>query len=182
MDGFTAARAIRALEGKAGKVPIVALSAQSSEDFREQCLQAGMNDYLTKPYAEAALISVLSRWLPGSAIEMPPPLDTAKLGNNQRLSPEMIRLFLETTEASLEMLQTAWENRDPSLGKREAHSLRGSAALVAADGLFQGASQLETAFADASWAEAEMLIDDLQAEYLRLRHFLASQSDIQALD
>ena len=41
----------------------------------------------------------------------------------------MLQLFLQTTEASLDTLQTAWENRDANLGKREAHSLRGAAAV-----------------------------------------------------
>jgi CheY-like chemotaxis protein len=182
MDGFAATQAIRALAGKAGQVPIVALSAQAGEDFREQCFQAGMNDYLTKPYEEAALISVLSRWLPGSAIEMPPPINIDKLSGQNRLKQEMLQLFLQTTETSLETLQTAWENRDRQAGKREAHSLRGAAAAISADVMLQSASQLETAFAELNWAEAETLIDDLQAEYLRLRNFLGNMQVEQLAD
>ncbi len=172
MDGFAAARAIRALKGKAGQVPIVALSAQGGEDFREQCLQAGMNDYLTKPYEETALISVLSRWLPGSAIEMPPPVDLGKLSRQNRLKDEFLQLFLQSTEVSLETLQTAWDNRDARLGKREAHSLRGAAASVSAEMMLHSATRLESAFAESNWAEVETLLDDVQAEYLRLRNFL----------
>lgn len=172
MDGFAATRVIRALEGKTGQVPIVALSAQAGDEFREQCKSAGMNDYLTKPYEEAALISVLSRWLPGSAIEMPPPVDLGKLSGRGAHKQEMLKLFRETTAASLEALQTAWENRDARLGKREAHSLRGAAAAISASVMFQSATQLESAFNESNWSEAETLIDDLQAEYLRLGHFL----------
>jgi PAS domain S-box-containing protein len=182
MDGFAATRAIRALEGKAGQVPIVALSAQSGEEFREQCFQAGMNDYLSKPYEETALISVLTRWLPGSAIEMPPPMNAKKLSGQNGLTQEMLQLFLQTTEASLETLQTAWESRDARLGKREAHSLRGAAAAVSADVLLQSAGQLESAFDESTWAEAEALIDDLQAEYLRLRNFLGNFPLAQTTD
>ncbi len=182
MDGFAAARAIRALPGKAGQVPIVALSAQAGDDFREQCFQAGMNDYLTKPYEEAALISVLSRWLPGSAIEMPPPINIGKLSGRNRLKDEFLQLFLQTTEASLDALQTAWDNRDAAQGKREAHSLRGAAASVSADLMFQSATQLESAFANSNWAEAETLLDDIQAEYLRLRNFLDKLPAAQMAD
>jgi CheY-like chemotaxis protein/HPt (histidine-containing phosphotransfer) domain-containing protein len=182
MDGFAATRAIRALPGKAAQVPIVALSAQAGDDFREQCFRAGMNDYLTKPYEEAALISVLSRWLPGSAIEIPPPINVDKLAGQNRLKEEMLQLFLQTTEASLDTLQTAWETRDASLGKREAHSLRGAAASISADLMFQSATQLEKAFAESHWAEAETLLDDVQAEYLRLRNFLNRLPIEQAAD
>jgi CheY-like chemotaxis protein len=182
MDGFEATRDIRALAGKAAQVPIVALSAQSGEEFREQCAKVGMNDYLTKPYEEAALISVLTRWLPGSAIEMPPPINVDKLSSQNRLKQEMLELFLQTTEASLETLQTAWENRDAGLGKREAHSLRGAAAAVSAEVLLRSAGQLETAFGELNWAEAETLVDDLQAEYLRLRNFLGNLPAAQMAD
>lgn len=182
MDGFAATRAIRALPDKAAQVPIVALSAQAGDEFREQCFRAGMNDYLTKPYEEAALISVLSRWLPGSAIEMPPPIDVDKLAGQNRLKEEMLQLFLQTTEASLDTLQTAWDNRDTALGKREAHSLRGAAASISADLMFQSATRLEKAFAESHWAEAETLLDDVQAEYLRLRNFLNSLPIPQSAD
>lgn len=182
MDGFTATRAIRALQGTCSQVPIVALSAQAGDEFREQCFRAGMNDYLTKPYEEAALISVLSRWLPGSAIEMPPPINIGKLSGQKELRQEMLELFLQTTEASLESLQTALENRDAALGKREAHGLRGAAASVSADLMFQSVTLLEKAFAESHWAEAETLLDDTQAEYLRLRNFLEHLPVAQAAD
>jgi PAS domain S-box-containing protein len=182
MDGFEATRAIRALAGKAGQVPIVALSAQSGDDFRELCSQAGMNDYLSKPYEEAALISVLSRWLPGSAIVMPPPIDVDRLARQKRLREDMLKLFMRTTEISLDALQGAWDKRDAGLGKREAHSLRGAAASISADVMFKSASELETAFAELNWAEAESLIDDLQAEYLRLGNFLDKLPVAQAAD
>ncbi len=182
MDGFAATRAIRALPGEHAKVPIVALSAQAGEDFREQCMRAGMNDYLTKPYEEGALISVLSRWLPGSAIEMPPPINLNKLSGQNRLKDEFLQLFLRTTVSSLETLQTAWDNRDAALGKHEAHSLRGAAASIAAEVMFESATQLESAFAKSNWAEAESLLDDVQAEYLRLRNFLEHLPVAQATD
>lgn len=178
MDGLEAARTIRGLPGKIAQVPIIALTAQSDPDFRSRCIAAGMNDYLSKPYEEHALVSVLTRWLPAAAIDMPPPLDMDKLCARHKpaLVREMTRLFQETALHSLDKLQTALDGRDVQSGRREAHSLRGAAATVSADVFFQLGSKLESAFATASWAEAEQLVDDLQAEYLRLRNFLETDS------
>ncbi len=61
MDGFEAASCIRNLQDKRkASVPIVALTAHALQGYRERCLQAGMNDYLTKPIDTAALKKVLN--------------------------------------------------------------------------------------------------------------------------
>jgi signal transduction histidine kinase/DNA-binding response OmpR family regulator len=63
MDGLAASRAIRAEEAGTGRhVPIVALTATATAGDREQCLAAGMDDYLVKPITSTALRAALSRW------------------------------------------------------------------------------------------------------------------------
>ena len=65
MDGFQATREIRAL-GADTDVPIIALTANAMVEDRERCLQAGMNDYLAKPFNRATLAEMLRRWLPAT--------------------------------------------------------------------------------------------------------------------
>jgi PAS domain S-box-containing protein len=65
MDGFDAARAIRALTRHAG-TPIVAMTAAALQADRDRALQAGMSDFIAKPFTPAALYRMLARWLPGS--------------------------------------------------------------------------------------------------------------------
>ena len=64
MDGFEATRAIRQreTEGKRPRIPIVAITANVLDGDRELCLQAGMDDYLTKPFTQAQLRTVIERW------------------------------------------------------------------------------------------------------------------------
>ena len=60
MDGFEAAKRIRELERSRGsRVPIVAMTAHALKGFRDQCLQAGMDDYLTKPIRPEMLSSII---------------------------------------------------------------------------------------------------------------------------
>jgi CheY-like chemotaxis protein len=69
MDGFEATRRIRAQAAKAGQphLPIVALTANAMADDKRQCLEAGMDDFLTKPIEIDALKSLLERWCPGES-------------------------------------------------------------------------------------------------------------------
>ena len=65
MDGCDATRAIRQLEAETGgdRLPIVALTAGAFAEDRENCLAAGMDDFLTKPVNQSALLAVLARFL-----------------------------------------------------------------------------------------------------------------------
>jgi len=65
MDGFDATRAIRALRGERGRAPIIAMTAGAFTEDRQRCLDAGMNDYLSKPIVRAKLITVVKQWLKG---------------------------------------------------------------------------------------------------------------------
>ncbi len=62
MDGYAATRAIRAQEGPGHRLPVIAMTASAIAGERERCLQAGMDDFLTKPIDVALLASTLQRW------------------------------------------------------------------------------------------------------------------------
>lgn len=62
IDGYEATRRIRQIEGLQ-QVPIIALTANALQGDRDACLQAGMNDYLAKPFKHEQLLQVLQRWL-----------------------------------------------------------------------------------------------------------------------
>lgn len=62
MDGFEATRSIRQLDGKLGNIPIIAMTANAMKGDREKCLDAGMNDYMSKPIQPEILEKVLAEW------------------------------------------------------------------------------------------------------------------------
>ena len=63
MDGYQTTRRIKALSTAAAALPIVALTANAMESDRQQCLAAGMIDYIAKPFEPANLIETVDRWI-----------------------------------------------------------------------------------------------------------------------
>lgn len=70
MDGYEASSLIRAPDSKVKnhEVPIIALTANAMQGDREKCLNAGMNDYLSKPIDKDQLIELLEKWLPDNSV------------------------------------------------------------------------------------------------------------------
>ncbi len=62
MDGMEATRKIRALGGEASRTPIVAMTANAFPEDRDRCLQAGMNDFISKPISSGDLLDVVAHW------------------------------------------------------------------------------------------------------------------------
>jgi CheY-like chemotaxis protein len=62
MDGLTATRFIRSLDGDTSRIPIIALTANALEGERQKCLDAGMNDFLTKPINRVKFAAALEHW------------------------------------------------------------------------------------------------------------------------
>lgn len=63
MDGFEASRQIRLLNNRNASIPIIAVTANTNPGDRENCIAAGMNDYIKKPFNQAVLIAAINRWL-----------------------------------------------------------------------------------------------------------------------
>jgi len=207
MDGFQASAAIRQLEAGAGagatgarpRTPIIALTADAMEGDRERCLAAGMDDYLTKPFARDALRRTLQAWLPsGPPTEAsaaapaapaealppePPPLDRKALDGLRAINPARQRLILDRLIASyLEaaprqvaaLVRAAAAGDAPGL-RHAAHDLKSSSANLGALRLAELARELEACGRSGSTAGAPALLPALERELARVRMALESE-------
>jgi HPt (histidine-containing phosphotransfer) domain-containing protein len=160
MDGLEATRTIRGLEGEPGRVPIVAMTAGAFDEDRQRCLEAGMNDFVSKPVARADLLKAVERWLDAVAGSESEGVNGTNTGAGllddkvlhqleedvtSELFPGMIETFMAEVRRRLPDIEKAVEKGDTRAVGSEAHALKGAAGTFGASGLQAVALELEQA-------------------------------------
>ena len=200
MGGFDATRAIRERENERGggrRTPIIALTAHAMKGYREQCLAAGMDGYVTKPIDFASLQQAIEAAVgrapaggrpaaaPSAAAEevaastpaAAAPLDRAALlervDGDRELLAELIRLFREDCPAMLASIGAALERGDAAAVDRTAHTLKGSVGNFCASAAFEAARALEAASKAGDLAASRPAYEALRREMARLDAELA---------
>ncbi len=166
MDGLEATRRIRTREKELGllRVPIIALTAHTSDEVRQQCLEAGYDAYLTKPIQPSDLYELLERI---TAVKTVPASQTtdrsetifghmagqmrvidaakalAKLHGDRALYAELVQLFLEDCRALQVKLREAISSKNALLLRQTAHTLKGAAGSIGAEPIADAARQVE---------------------------------------
>ena len=201
MDGFQAAREIRKREAASGKrVPIIALTANAMAQDREDCVNAGMDDHLGKPFSRKQIQEILDRWMPEtshraapnatlSTSAQPPAddaLDRRVLGqlrgerntDDSELLEQVINLYLRESPNEIANLAQAVAQGDaPQIG-RSAHSLKSSSANVGAMALSRQCAELELAGRSGNLDAARELHPKLAAEHERVQAALNEELNL----
>lgn len=150
LDGWAAARAIRAAEAGQRRIPIIAMTARALEEDGDAAREAGMDAYLTKPVRVDELMKTLLRFLP----EGPPQGETRKtkmqpgeqdvsfidvkgaldrLGGDGVLLAELAGLFLDEGPRLMAELEAALDQGDAHGAQNAAHQLKGLLAQFCAE-------------------------------------------------
>ena len=191
MDGLTAARRIRSEEAGQGRArtPIVAVTANAFAEDRMHCLDAGMDDYLSKPYSERQLEKILTKWarqdgaeisaeplvegdLPDRTSELMPAvsdLDMSVIGTLKAGRPDLlarlVKTYLSYAPTALAELDSALADGDFDALNRLAHSLKSSSANLGATSLSAGCRQLEISAKDKNLAHCAELTSNIHKAF-----------------
>jgi two-component system sensor histidine kinase/response regulator len=180
MDGMTATARWRSheQESAAPRLPIIALTANAVAGDRERCLAAGMDDFLTKPFAQAQLEAVLKRWLGLHALNAAPRrdhgrlpvLDGVVLRNISALArpsllKAMIELYFHHSPPLLKEADAAAARRDTARLREVLHSFRSSTANLGGARLAAMAKESEALVRDGGIDTAIALLARLHEEH-----------------
>ncbi len=173
MDGLEATRIIRnAGSGVLNhRIPVIAMTASVMQGDREKCLEAGMNDFTSKPIEPHTLAEVLSRWLPKATA--PLVFDRAallrRMMGNEVVVQTIVAGFLDDAQCEMRALQECLVAGDMKEAERHAHGLKGASANVGADALSAVAFGLEQLCHSGNVAAAGDGMADLEAQLGRFQ-------------
>jgi len=188
MDGYEATSAIR--NGKAGEryktIPIIAMTANAMEGDRRKCLEAGMDDYLSKPIDTELLFEKLQQWLPGAeekpvlrkVVEHTPELERAvwdkeaalkRLLSDEDLLNTLVEVFLDEMPTRMDELKQGMESGDCEKIHYLAHTIKGTAGNLSALGLQKQATLMEAAAKEADIEQVSILMPALQQAIEQLK-------------
>lgn len=195
MNGFEATALIRQKEKDWGtKVPIIALTAHAMQGDREQCLSAGMNDYLAKPIVRMELYKMLKEVAqnikpqPGSRIDQRSrrrtthkPVDgnapglifdrvslLDRVGGDRLLLKEVVGMFIEEAREMIPQVHQSIGLGDRQEVARQCHSMKGIIGNFSAPAAFGAALRLEKIALDGDWGNAIDGFEQLKQEVEQL--------------
>ncbi|NDY72727.1 diguanylate cyclase [Desulfobacter hydrogenophilus] len=190
LDGLEATRMIR---NKASKVihpdiPVIAMTANAMAGDREKCLNAGMNDYISKPVDPILLAEKIEKWLnriqslnqersnvdqekkeehePGS---FDPEVLMANLMEDRQLIASTIRIFLDDMPGQLDILTELIKQGQAQKGGAQAHKIKGASGYVAAGDFQKIALKMEQAGKAGDIGGLEQLLPEIGEQYTRLK-------------
>lgn len=187
MDGLEATRQIRQPHSGVldSQIPIIAMTANALRGDQETCLQAGMNDYIAKPFDLPQLLEKVFRWVGqqspiGAAPtiqesqslathgESAPVIDferlCQRLMGDRQLAVELLAKTSQRLPNDLQSIQDAAGSQQYDALMKAAHKLKGTAATLSAEGLRQACEALEEASRAASPSAIEPRVAALLEE------------------
>jgi signal transduction histidine kinase/DNA-binding response OmpR family regulator/HPt (histidine-containing phosphotransfer) domain-containing protein len=195
MDGVTATGEIRKSEKVTGRhIPIVAMTAHAMKGDKEKCLEAGMDDYVSKPIRRKDLADVIGRISERFLTEVPANGEAAaaaaagaKAGgpmildepalleecdNDKALLARMVEVFDRDASQRLPRLREAVRTGAAVAVKEEAHALKGGIGTFYAKAAYDTAYVLEKMGADNNLSNAQATLQTLEGQLQTLRQKL----------
>ncbi len=185
MNGFEATAVIRdpASAVRNHGIPVIALTANAMREDRIGCLDAGMDDYLSKPLEIGELLGMLEKWLsfgsaPETAVQIPITCAEAKPGavfdrnefvrrncGDLELSRDVAIIFTDHRPEYTESIRIAVAARDADALRRAAHKLRGASVNLALPLLAETVGAIEAAAAAGDMEKAGELLPELEDRF-----------------
>jgi PAS domain S-box-containing protein len=213
LDGYQTTKAIREIESALADlknknggnqkpisgIPIIAMTAHAMKEHQALCLEAGMDDFISKPFTKKTLMAKAAKWVNprlgqtsrrissvlfqtafepeerAAKVRSEKPFDLekaiAEFEGDQAFLAEIIEGFFAKVTEQIGILRQALSAGDAETIRKEAHSIKGGAANLTADVLSEVAFELEKKGKSGELQGAAEIIDELQKEFESLKSY-----------
>jgi hypothetical protein len=183
LDGYDTAREIRSLEADSRHTIIIALTANAMKEDRERCMDAGMDDYLSKPISKEELAAKLAHW--SEILLLYPASLSLEIDWNQlyqisdgskEFEFELLQSFVKDSQLHLAELGAAIVQQDFHKLEQSAHYIKGASANIGLKKMQASASQLEEQARRKQLQDAADLLAALSSSLEKVQTFLKNRS------
>ncbi len=191
MDGYKATRTIRQSSEKWSNIPIIAMTAHAMQGDKEKCLNAGMDDYVTKPIKTEILFKVLGKWCDKESKERniqmseqtqnsqcPINVESAleRCGGDKEFLDEMLVEFMEIANDQLRKISEVIEQGNSEELAKLAHSLKGASLNLGAERVSTIALELEKAGKEGLFDGTKQLWEKLSDSIKEVEEYINQAS------
>lgn len=199
LDGYDTTQEIRRREGSERHTTIIALTAHALPNDRQKCIEAGMDDYLSKPIAQEALGAMIERWTKHtvkptvadtkseikhhpqhsalSLEEIPLDLERLKAISRGKLTfqQQLVQAFIKNAQPGLEQIRLAIPVNNFEIIMQQAHRLKGASANVGVRLMPEVAAQLEQQARKENLTGATEKLEALESQLERVKAFVENE-------
>jgi signal transduction histidine kinase/CheY-like chemotaxis protein len=186
MDGIEATRQVRSPYStvRNPKVPIIAVTAHASQEYREMCLSAGMDDFVAKPIQPGELAKAMARWITPVRSKIEEEVQEEgrqqdvvfardevleRLGGDESLLEEISGIFFKDVPDQIASIEGAIDRGDCSQVAHQAHTLKGASGSFGAHNLQAAALAIEEAARNEETGQLIQRLKIIKNEFDRVR-------------
>ncbi|MBU6454454.1 MAG: response regulator [Cyanobacteria bacterium REEB67] len=185
IDGYEACKIIKQIQQRQGtKVPVIAMTANAMSGSREQCLAAGMDDYISKPIDPAELEGMVKHWIDvrdrrkqGTALatqaktESKTPLpvnraldfDLLQSRFNDRTVKQLLTMFVDSAPEEITKIEKSLSQQAFRAVQEHAHAFKGACGTICATDLLNTCHKIEMAASTSNRKECELIMANLRS-------------------
>ena len=202
MDGITATEKLRN-DSKFDNIPIIAMTADVLAEVKEQCLNIGMNEFITKPISPASVFEAIIKWTkPGKRDLSKLKIDTAKplteqivipdldsinvneglsrVNKNGKLYQNLLFKFYNNNINLIDQIKKAYETGNEETALRLVHTVKGVSGNIGANELHIITKELERKLKEKDYTDLDELIDDYAQSLNPVLHSIAEYRNFQS--
>jgi two-component system, sensor histidine kinase and response regulator len=168
-NGFEVLKEIRDYEknNKIKNSTIIAVTANATEGYREKCLMAGFDEYISKPLSSEKLLKIVAKFLNYEALNLEKLSD--EYSENKVILKHLLNSVIKNLPLLIKEIETGIVNKDIEQIEKSAHKLKGAVGNIKAEKLYELADKMEKTAKQNNIDKTILIFEEINYEVYNLK-------------